>query len=55
VTLLRTFCFNRFTSDLQVMDMAMRVGAPVIGLNDSGGARYVHATHLHCFHCVYTI
>jgi acetyl-CoA carboxylase carboxyltransferase component len=24
---------------LQVMDMAMRVGAPVIGLNDSGGAR----------------
>jgi acetyl-CoA carboxylase carboxyltransferase component len=55
VTFLRTFCFNRFTSDLQVMDMAMRVGAPVIGLNDSGGARYVHATHLHCFHCVYTI
>jgi hypothetical protein len=25
----------------KVMDMAMRVGAPVIGLNDSGGARYV--------------
>ncbi len=24
----------------KVMDMAMRVGAPVIGLNDSGGARY---------------
>ena len=24
---------------LKVMDMAMRVGAPVIGLNDSGGAR----------------
>lgn len=23
----------------KVMDMAMRVGAPVIGLNDSGGAR----------------
>lgn len=25
---------------MQVMDMALRVGAPVIGLNDSGGARY---------------
>ena len=25
----------------KVMDMAMRVGAPVIGLNDSGGARYL--------------
>lgn len=25
----------------KVMDMAMRVGAPVIGLNDSGGARSV--------------
>lgn len=24
----------------KVMEMAMRVGAPVIGLNDSGGARY---------------
>ena len=24
---------------VKVMDMAMRVGAPVIGLNDSGGAR----------------
>ena len=23
----------------KVMDMTMRVGAPVIGLNDSGGAR----------------
>lgn len=23
----------------KVMDMAMKVGAPVIGLNDSGGAR----------------
>ena len=24
---------------VKIMDMAMRVGAPVIGLNDSGGAR----------------
>ncbi len=24
----------------KIMDMAMKVGAPVIGLNDSGGARY---------------
>jgi propionyl-CoA carboxylase beta chain len=24
---------------VKVMDMALRVGAPVIGLNDSGGAR----------------
>jgi hypothetical protein len=24
---------------LKIMEMAMRVGAPVIGLNDSGGAR----------------
>lgn len=24
---------------MQVMDQAMKVGAPVIGLNDSGGAR----------------
>jgi propionyl-CoA carboxylase beta chain len=23
----------------KIMDMAMKVGAPVIGLNDSGGAR----------------
>jgi propionyl-CoA carboxylase beta chain len=23
----------------KIMDMAMRVGAPIIGLNDSGGAR----------------
>ncbi len=26
----------------KIMDMAMKVGAPVIGLNDSGGARYYH-------------
>ena len=25
----------------------MRVGAPVIGLNDSGGARYSHTHTLH--------
>jgi propionyl-CoA carboxylase beta chain len=24
---------------VKIMEMAMRVGAPVIGLNDSGGAR----------------
>lgn len=24
---------------VKIMDMAVRVGAPVIGLNDSGGAR----------------
>ena len=24
---------------VKIMDMAMRMGAPVIGLNDSGGAR----------------
>ena len=28
-----------FTIDWQIMDQAMLVGAPVIGLNDSGGAR----------------
>lgn len=27
------------TLDSQIMDQAMTVGAPVIGLNDSGGAR----------------
>src|SRR5205814_5925954 len=27
------------TKSCKVMDLAMRVGAPVIGLNDSGGAR----------------
>lgn len=33
-------CIPVVSTKLQVMDMAMRVGAPVIGLNDSGGARY---------------
>ena len=28
-----------FKSNPQIMDQAMMVGAPVIGLNDSGGAR----------------
>ena len=28
----------------KVMDMALRVGAPVIGLNDSGGARIQEGT-----------
>ena len=31
----------------QVMEMAMRVGAPVIGLNDSGGARYRAYMHVY--------
>src|SRR5207237_5893461 len=30
----------------KVMDMAMKVGAPVIGLNDSGGARIQEAVAL---------
>jgi len=34
----------------KVMDMAMRVGAPVIGLNDSGGARCVKYMYM----CMYT-
>ena len=29
------------------MEMAMRVGAPVIGLNDSGGARYRAYMHVY--------
>ena len=28
----------------KIMDMALRVGAPVIGLNDSGGARIQEGT-----------
>lgn len=31
--------YNRSSDCVQVMDQAMLVGAPVIGLNDSGGAR----------------
>ena len=31
--------FNIFVTIVQIMDQAMLVGAPVIGLNDSGGAR----------------
>src|SRR5512135_2698012 len=29
----------------KVMDLAMRIGAPVIGLNDSGGARIQEGVH----------
>ena len=25
----------------KIMDMALKLGVPVIGLNDSGGARYI--------------
>jgi propionyl-CoA carboxylase beta chain len=36
----------------KVMDMAMRVGAPVIGLNDSGGARYRMSLCIMAVHCI---
>jgi propionyl-CoA carboxylase beta chain len=31
---------------VKIMDMAGRVGAPLIGLNDSGGCRYFSAQHV---------